>query len=72
LLKTLADGKTGPIFSTIHKAKGLEAHEVYFLRPDLCPSPWARTREAQEQERNLRYVAVTRAQERLTFGVSEL
>lgn len=72
LLKTLADGKTGPIFSTIHKAKGLEAKEVYFLRPDLCPSPWARTREAQEQERNLRYVAVTRAQERLTFGVSEL
>ena len=72
LLKTLADGKTGPIFSTIHKAKGLEAREVYFLRPDLCPSPWARTREAQEQERNLRYVAVTRAQEKLTFGVSEL
>jgi superfamily I DNA/RNA helicase len=72
LLKTLAEGRTGPIFSTIHKAKGLEAKEVYFLRPDLCPSPWARTRDAQEQERNLRYVAVTRAQEKLTFGISEI
>lgn len=72
LLQSLSRGKTGPIFSTIHKAKGLEAPKVYLLRPDLCPSPWARTAQAKEQERNLRYVAVTRAQETLTFGVSEL
>ena len=72
LLKTLSEGKSGPTFSTIHKAKGLEAPEVYFLRPDLCPSPWARKPSDREQERNLRYVAVTRAQETLTFGVSEL
>jgi DNA helicase-2/ATP-dependent DNA helicase PcrA len=71
LLKTLAEGRSGPIFSTIHKAKGLEAREVYFLRPDLCPSPWARKANEREQERNLRYVAVTRAQEKLTFGISE-
>jgi superfamily I DNA/RNA helicase len=72
LLKTLSEGRSGPIFSTIHKAKGLEAREVYFLRPDLCPSPWARKPSDREQERNLRYVAVTRAQERLIFGVTEL
>jgi superfamily I DNA/RNA helicase len=72
LLKTLSEGRSGPIFSTIHKAKGLEAREVYFLRPDLCPSPWAKTASDREQERNLRYVAVTRAQESLTFGVSEI
>lgn len=72
LIKSLSESKTGPIFSTIHKAKGLEAREVYFLRPDLCPSPWARKPAEKEQERNLRYVAVTRAQEKLTFGISEL
>lgn len=72
LIKSLSEGKSGPIFSTIHKAKGLEASEVYFLRPDLCPSPWARKAEEKEQERNLRYVAVTRAQSSLTYGISEI
>jgi superfamily I DNA/RNA helicase len=72
LIKTLSEGKDGPIFSTIHKAKGLEEKHVYFLRPDLCPSPWAKKKEEQEQERNLRYVAVTRTQESLTYGVTEL
>lgn len=72
LIKSLSDSKRGPIFSTIHKAKGLEAPEVYFLRPDLCPSPWARSQSDKDQERNLRYVAITRAQEKLIFGVSEI
>lgn len=48
--------------STIHKAKGLEFPRVYILDPDLMPSKYARTPGAKQQERNLQYVAVTRAQ----------
>lgn len=68
LLKRLSESRSGPIFSTVHKAKGLEAQSVYILRPDLCPAPWDPSEEAQQQERNLQYVAITRAKEFLTFG----
>lgn len=68
LLKFLESSRSGPIFSTIHKAKGLEATSVYILRPDLCPAPWDPSEEAQRQEANLQYVAITRAKEFLTFG----
>ena len=47
--------------SSIHKAKGLEAERVGILQPDLLPHPMARKGWQQEQERNLAYVAVTRA-----------
>src|SRR6267142_1171356 len=49
------------ILSTIHKAKGLEADTVYWLNSSKCPSKWARQPWQQEQERNLCYVATTRA-----------
>ncbi len=57
-----ADGnRPGIRHSSIHKAKGLEAHRVFFLQPSVVfskppKSPW----EAQ-QEHNLMYVADTRA-----------
>ena len=51
--------------STIHKAKGLEADTVWWLNPSSCPSRWAKQPWQQQQERNLMYVAVTRAKERL-------
>lgn len=70
LLNRLGDSRTGTIFSTIHKAKGLEAEHVYLLRPDLCPSPFAMTPEAKQQELNLLYVAITRAKLSFTFGMS--
>lgn len=69
-LKRLSTCSTGPTFSTIHKAKGLEAHSVYILRPDTLPSPFATTPDAIQQERNLLYVAKTRAIHTLTFGIS--
>jgi ATP-dependent DNA helicase UvrD/PcrA len=47
--------------STVHKAKGREWQRVAILRPDLMPSRWARSEHALEQERNLEYVAITRA-----------
>jgi superfamily I DNA/RNA helicase len=51
------------ILSSIHKAKGLEWPRVYILgRKQLMPSPYAKQAWAQEQEKNLAYVAITRAQ----------
>lgn len=63
----------GPRLSTVHKAKGLEADHAYILRPDLLPSPWALQaaergdESALEQERNLEYVAITRAKHILHY-----
>jgi len=54
--------------SSIHRAKGLERDRVVILRPELIPGPWAATKEDLQQERNLGYVAVTRAKQRLTFA----
>ena len=56
------------ILSTIHKAKGLEADNVAILLPNKLPlvykgqKPWE-----YEQEKNLEYVAYTRAKKVLTF-----
>jgi len=52
---------------TAHKAKGREWERVAILRPELMPSRWARTEQAQTQERNLQYVAWTRAMRHLIF-----
>lgn len=52
--------------STIHRAKGREWPRVYLLgREKLMPSKWARQPWEQEQEINLIYVALTRAQSEL-------
>lgn len=51
----------GPLLSTIHKSKGLEAPVVHLLRPDLLPHPMSSSQWELEQENNLHYVAVTRA-----------
>ena len=53
--------------STIHKSKGLEADKVFILDPELMPSKWARKEWQTEQERNLMYVAYTRAKTDLVF-----
>ena len=54
------------VLSTIHKAKGREWRRVFWLdRRGTCPSKWARQEWQQSQERNLCYVAATRAQEEL-------
>jgi superfamily I DNA/RNA helicase len=51
--------------STIHKAKGQEWPRVAIIRSDLLPSCWATKDWQIQQERNLQYVAWTRAQETL-------
>ena len=48
--------------SSIHKSKGREWPTVYWLdRAGTCPSKYARQEWQKEQERNLCYVAATRA-----------
>lgn len=47
--------------SSIHKAKGREWDNVVIYAPNRMPSPWARKEWMAEQERNLEYVAYTRA-----------
>ena len=49
---------------TIHKSKGLEADYVYILFEDLIPSPFAKSSQQTEQEKNLMYVARTRARKK--------
>lgn len=58
---------TGIIFSSIHKAKGLEAERVFILRPDLMPHPRASQEWEVQQELNCKYVAETRSKDTLTY-----
>jgi DNA helicase-2/ATP-dependent DNA helicase PcrA len=68
LLMRLKESRSGPIFATIHKAKGLESENIYILRPDLLSGFYASSEEQKQQEDNLHYVAITRAQAILTYG----
>lgn len=56
-----ADKANAVRLSTIHKAKGLESRNVFWLNSSKCPSKWARQDWQKEQEINLCYVAGTRA-----------
>ena len=52
--------------SSIHKAKGLEFKNCYLVgMAQFVPSKYAVTKEQLEQEKNLKYVATTRAIENL-------
>lgn len=57
----------GIALSTIHKAKGLEAENVYIACRSLMPSPSATQNWEITQEKNLIYVAYTRAKNTLGF-----
>lgn len=62
------DKKLPPVctLSTIHKSKGREWKRVFLLgREKYMPSPYAKKDWQQEQERNLEYVAITRAMQEL-------
>ena len=63
-----SDRKKGGIsLSTIHKAKGLEAENVYIACRHLMPSSRAKKDWEIRQEYNLMYVAYTRAKNILGF-----
>lgn len=55
------------VFSTIHRAKGLEADNVYILCPSLITETHADTEWQLEGERNLGYVALTRFKKSLNY-----
>jgi len=60
------DEIVGICLSTVHKIKGLEANRVFIVRPDLLPLPNAHGWQSI-QEKNLAYVAYTRAKLELIF-----
>jgi len=62
-----SDDKQGIAFSTVHKAKGLEAARVFILHPEMMPYPKAKKPWEVQQEHNIEYVAKTRSKEYLGF-----
>lgn len=71
LQKMFSDSGTGICLSTGHKSKGLESKRVFFLDQHLLPSQYAVTPEQLKQEKNLKYVMTTRAQESLIYIYSD-
>lgn len=65
-----ADGPSScVVLATYHRSKGREWPWVALLSHDqYCPSQYASKQWQLDQEDNLAYVAITRAQERLTFA----
>jgi superfamily I DNA/RNA helicase len=50
------------MLSTVHKAKGLEADNVYILATNRMPHP-----KGGSEENNICYVAITRAKKNLFY-----
>lgn len=61
--KLFKDSHKGDIMlSTVHKAKGLEADNVYILATEKMPHPYGNS-----EENNICYVAITRAKKNLFY-----
>ena len=67
--KMFDDSRTGILtLSTVHKAKGLEFDRVFILdRKRYMPSKRATLPHQIQQEKNIEYVAITRAKKELYF-----
>ncbi len=66
-IKTIfTDEIQGIVLSTVHKIKGLEANRVFIIRPDLLPMKNVKGWQ-YIQEKNLEYVAMTRARLELIY-----
>lgn len=61
------DKREGIMLSTIHKAKGLEAKNVFIVCDWLMPSKFAKTDIEKEQENNIQFVAYSRTKYSLNF-----
>jgi len=66
-IKTIfTDEIQGIVLSTVHKIKGLEANRVFIIRPDILPMKNVKGWQ-YIQEKNLEYVAITRAKLELIY-----
>lgn len=61
------EGKEGIQLSTIHRAKGLEADNVFIICPSLIPSRLSQLEWEIEEEKHLQYVMCTRPKNTLNF-----
>lgn len=71
-IETIFDeNRDGVKLMTIHKSKGSENKIVFLIRSfegkKLIPSPYAVTKEQQLQEKNLSFVAITRAKKEFVY-----
>lgn len=62
-----SEKRDGVSFSSIHKAKGLEAKNVFILKPELLKTGIPTIEEKASQERNITFVALTRGIENMYF-----
>lgn len=62
----------GICLTTVHKAKGLEADNVFILCPSLMPSSLATRPWEIESEHNIQYVAYSRPKKTLNFISEEM
>ena len=65
--KVFSDEADGVVFSSVHRAKGLEAERTYIIEPKLMPHPYASRDWELVQEYNIKYVALTRSKREMTF-----
>lgn len=61
------EGNEGIQLSTIHRAKGLEADNVFIICPSLIPSRLSQMEWEREEEQHLLYVMSTRAKNTLNY-----
>jgi len=67
-----SDKVEGVVFSSVHRAKGLEAKNIYVLHKELMPHPKANMESWEgEQEWNCLYVAITRSKSRLIWVLED-
>jgi len=71
ILILYSNDNIGVVFSSVHRAKGLEAQRVFVLRPELMPHPKAKQGWEMIQEDNTLYVALTRSKSELYYVIGE-
>lgn len=62
-----ADDRPSVVLSSVHRAKGLENDRIFIAEPDRLRKPRGKRAWMLAQEKNLHYVALTRAKSELVF-----